>query len=117
MLKIPVMSKIFDVVEESRAKPNGRSPFVEEIKIIKDVVYKTVDGKDLVMDVYLPANGAKKAPVVLEIPGGGWMTYDREIAPGVKALFADPQRAHEAELVRRAAEEKYGRAEECAGRN
>lgn len=23
------------------------------------------------------------------IPGGGWMTYDREIAPGVKALFAE----------------------------
>lgn len=35
MLKIPVMSKIFDVVEESRAKPNGRSPFVDEIKKLR----------------------------------------------------------------------------------
>lgn len=88
MLKIPVMSKIFDVVEESRAKPNGRSPFVDEIKIIKDVVYKTVDGKDLVMDVYLPANGAKHAPVVLEIPGGGWMIHNRKRRDGYARLFA-----------------------------
>lgn len=88
MLKIPVMSKIFDVVEESRAKPNGRSPFVDEIKKIKDVVYKTVDGKDLVMDVYLPANGAKHAPVVLEIPGGGWMIHNRKRRDGYARLFA-----------------------------
>ena len=55
-----------------------------------------------------------------EMPGaqlGANVQLIDETQRAVKALFADPQRAHEAELVRRAAEEKYGRAEECAGRN
>ncbi len=88
MLKTPVMSKIFDVVEASRAKPNGRSPFVDEIEVLHDVVYKTVDGKDLVMDIYLPPKSDKKAPVVLEIPGGGWMIHNRKRRDGYARLFA-----------------------------
>lgn len=88
MLKTPVMSKIFDVVEESRAKPNARSPYVDEIEVVRDVVYKTVDGKNLVMDIYLPAKAAEKAPVVLEIPGGGWMIHNRRRRDGYARLFA-----------------------------
>ena len=38
----PLMAHIFDVVEESRARPNGKSPFVDEIKVIKDIEYKKV---------------------------------------------------------------------------
>lgn len=55
-----------------------------------------------------------------EMPGaqlGANVLLIEETQRAVKALLADPQRAHEAELMRRAAEARYGRAEEYAGRN
>lgn len=55
MMRRPFMADVFDVVEESRAVPNGRTPFNDEIRIEKDVVYKRVDGKQLCMDVYFPS--------------------------------------------------------------
>ena len=40
-----------------------------------------------------------------------------ETQRAVKSLFSDPQRAHEAALLRQAAEARYGKGEEYAGRN
>lgn len=89
MLEKPIMSKVFDVVEEGRAKPNGRTPFNEEVIVIKDVVYKEIDGQKLYMDVYLPpAKDGDKTPVVLDIPGGGWMIHNRNRRDGYAKLLA-----------------------------
>lgn len=89
MLKKPLMSFIFDFFEGSRAIPNGKSPFIEEIKVVKDVVYKTVDGQDLHMDFYIPSHpAAEKLPVVLDIPGGGWMIHNRNRRDGYARLYA-----------------------------
>lgn len=55
-----------------------------------------------------------------EMPGaqlGANVLLIEETQRAVKALLADPQRAHEAELMRSAAEARYGRAEEYAGRD
>lgn len=83
------MSKVFDVVEESRAVPNGKTPFNKEIQIVKDVVYKEVDGQKLVMDIYLPScKVAEKSPVLYYIPGGGWMIHNRLRRDGYARLFA-----------------------------
>lgn len=89
MMRRPFMAGVFDVVEEQRAVPNGRTPFNDEIKVEKDVVYKTVDGKNLCMDIYFPSRPVgEKSPVVLDIPGGGWMIHNRRRRDGYARCFA-----------------------------
>lgn len=89
MMRRPFMADVFDIVEESRAIPNGRTPFNDEIKIIKDVVYKSADGIDLHMDIYLPSHPlSEKAPLVIDIPGGGWMIHNRHRRDGYARCFA-----------------------------
>lgn len=89
MMRRPFMADVFDIVEEQRAVPNGRTPFNDEIKVEKDVVYKTVDGKNLCMDIYFPSRPVgEKSPVVLDIPGGGWMIHNRRRRDGYARCFA-----------------------------
>lgn len=89
MMRRPFMAGVFDVVEEQRAVPNRRTPFNDEIKVEKDVVYKTVDGKNLCMDIYFPSRPVgEKSPVVLDIPGGGWMIHNRRRRDGYARCFA-----------------------------
>lgn len=42
-------------------------------------VRKEVDGKRLMMDIYLPKNANKKTPLVMFIHGGGWFNGDKYI--------------------------------------
>lgn len=85
----PIMSKVFDVVENARAIPNGRTPFDNEVKVERAVVYKSIDGENLVMDVYYPlASSQEKSPAVMIIPGGGWMIHNRERRDGYAKCFA-----------------------------
>lgn len=85
----PLMGSIFDFVEEKRARPNGRTPFDDEIEVIGDVVYKTVDGEELKMDIYLPSHPIDgRAPLVMDIPGGGWMIHNRAHRDGYAKCFA-----------------------------
>lgn len=86
----PIMADIFDIAEESRAEPNSRTPFDQEVRVQKDVVYKTVDGEDLVMDLYFPAEMQEgvRYPVVMDIPGGGWMIHNRPRRDGYARCFA-----------------------------
>lgn len=89
MFRRPLMADVFDLFEGARAIPNGRTPFNDEIKIEKNVVYKTVDGKDLVMDIYYPSHPLEgKAPCIMDIPGGGWMIHNRERRDGYARCFA-----------------------------
>lgn len=89
MMRRPFMADVFDIVEEQRAVPNGRTPFNDEIKVEKDVVYKTVDGKNLCMDIYFPSRPVgEKSPVILDIPGGGWMIHNRRRRDGYARCFA-----------------------------
>ncbi|MBR1747424.1 MAG: alpha/beta hydrolase [Clostridia bacterium] len=86
--KYPMMADIFDWAEEDRAEPNSRTPFSAEVRVVKDVVYKTVDGQDLVMDLYFPKEQKHNAPVVMDIPGGGWMIHNRPRRDGYARLYA-----------------------------
>lgn len=89
MFRHPLMADVFDLFEGSRAEANGRTPFNQEVEVKKDVVYKTVDGEDLVLDIYLPtAKIEGKRPVVFDIPGGGWMIHNRHRRDGYARLFA-----------------------------
>lgn len=51
----------------------------------KDVVYATIDGKALGVDIYLPAN-VKSPPLIVWVHGGAWYLYDKSQYP--KALVA-----------------------------
>ena len=89
MFRRPIMADIFDFFDEARAVPNGRTPFNDEIKIEKDIVYKTIDGKQLLMDIYYPSHPIEgKAPCVMDIPGGGWMIHNRLRRDGYARCFA-----------------------------
>ncbi|MEG2687791.1 MAG: alpha/beta hydrolase [Clostridia bacterium] len=83
------MSVAFDFIAHMREKPNGRTPFNDEIEIIKNIEYKYIDGNSIVLDLYLPSHkSAEKLPIVFDIPGGGWMVSNRARRDGYATLFA-----------------------------
>jgi acetyl esterase/lipase len=47
------------------------------VERVANVVYSTVAGRDLKLDVYRPAAHPDNCPVLVEIHGGGWITGDR----------------------------------------
>ncbi|MGN0768205.1 MAG: alpha/beta hydrolase [Christensenellales bacterium] len=87
--RMPFMGKMFDIVEKSRADINAKTPFIKDTDVTKNVVYKEIDGKKLVMDIYVPKNAEEtNAPAVMIIPGGGWMVNNRERRGGYASLYA-----------------------------
>ena len=89
MHRYPLMADIFDLAEEDRAEPNSRTPFSGQIKVDKDVVYKTVDGEELLMDIYYPLYPSDSPyPCVLDVPGGGWMIHNRPRRDGYARVYA-----------------------------
>ena len=44
----------------------------------RDVVYRTVDGVPLKLDLYVPYKAAQRGPAMLYIHGGGWQTGSKE---------------------------------------
>jgi len=49
----------------------------------RDIVYATVDGKALALDLYMPA-GKNSPPLIVWVHGGAWSSYDKKQYP--KAL-------------------------------
>jgi acetyl esterase/lipase len=51
-----------------------------QIRVTKDIVYKTVEGKNLLMDVYAPANAVsgEKLPVVIFVHGEGLEVFIKD---------------------------------------
>ena len=89
MPRHPLIARSFEFTERTRAIQNGRTPFNEEVEVISDVVYKTIDGEDLMLDIYLPSTKVEgRCPVVFEIPGGGWMLQNRKRRAGYARLYA-----------------------------
>lgn len=50
--------------------------------------YSSRDGKDLLLDLYRPANATEPLPVVVFVHGGGWEVGTRETAPDLGRYFA-----------------------------
>ncbi|MBO4534838.1 MAG: alpha/beta hydrolase fold domain-containing protein [Clostridia bacterium] len=89
MHRYPLMADIFDLAEEDRAEPNSRTPFSGQIRVEKDIVYKTVDGEELKMDIYYPLFPSDSpAPCVMDVPGGGWMIHNRPRRDGYARVYA-----------------------------
>ncbi|MFL6164760.1 MAG: alpha/beta hydrolase fold domain-containing protein, partial [Ornithinibacter sp.] len=50
----------------------------DEVEVLKDIAYDTEHGKRGLLDVYRPREGVEKAPVLLQVHGGGWTVGDKE---------------------------------------
>ncbi len=56
-----------------------RDPIPEGTRILRDVVYEAVDGRDLRLDLYLPeSDDDRPLPLVIWIHGGGWRTGSKQ---------------------------------------
>src|SRR5690606_14170710 len=49
----------------------------QDIEEIRDIEYKTINGKSLQLDIYRPKNLEKKAPLLVFIHGGSWKSGER----------------------------------------
>jgi acetyl esterase/lipase len=47
------------------------------IRELKDIEYRNIGGKSLKMDMYIPDNLSKPAPLLLFVHGGGWRSGER----------------------------------------
>ncbi|MBF4323343.1 alpha/beta hydrolase, partial [Vibrio anguillarum] len=48
-------------------------------RVSKDIVYKTIDGQDLKLNVYFPkASSAERPPLLIWIHGGAWKRGSKE---------------------------------------
>ena len=50
----------------------------DEVEVLKDIAYDAEHGKRGLLDVYRPRDGVEKAPVLLQVHGGGWTIGDKE---------------------------------------
>ena len=69
-------------VDSGSKLPSSRMfyPFVRsdrEVRRYGDLRYAEGAGRFHLLDVYVPAGGAKRAPVLLQIHGGGWFTGNK----------------------------------------
>lgn len=83
----PIMREIFTLAEDRRAKKSGLTPFETDV-IEERVVYKTVDGNDYYLHLYLP-KGEGRHPVFFFVPGGGWMVDNSSRRKGLGMIFAE----------------------------
>jgi len=61
-------------------------PEVPDAIIDRDVVYRTVNGRSLKLDVYRPRNGNGPFPVVMWVYGGAWVHGRKERTPATALL-------------------------------
>jgi len=54
--------------------------YAQSAREYKDVVYATVDGKPLALDIHLPAN-INSPPLIVWVHGGAWYLYDKKQYP------------------------------------
>jgi len=63
----------------------GRPPQVPPgVKVTRDLEYGKVEGRKLLLDLYLPEKATGPLPVIVGIHGGGWAAGSKEGAQGVR---------------------------------
>lgn len=63
------------------------TPF-PDVSVHNDVVYGTVNGQKLLLDVYDPGDESTDRPAVLLIHGGGWSAFDKSTMKGMGTFLA-----------------------------
>ena len=60
----------------------------ENVWLKQDVVYKSIEGRDLLLDIFYPRRTKKMKPAVLLIFGGGWRSGDKQQNHAMAILLA-----------------------------
>ena len=68
------------------AEGRRRRADFRDINIVRDLVYKRVDGRNLQLDIYSPKSISHPLPVVLWIHGHRWSYGSKEQHPSVNLL-------------------------------
>lgn len=64
------------------------APTAGEVSVQQDVIYGTVAGQKLLLDVYEPGNLLEERPAVVLIHGGAWSSYDKSTMHGMGMFLA-----------------------------
>ena len=55
-----------------------RQDFLDSVECLEDVVYKTVKGHEMKLDLYRPKGGPReRTPLLILLHGGGWFRQDK----------------------------------------
>ncbi|MEE3146637.1 MAG: alpha/beta hydrolase, partial [Bacteroidota bacterium] len=85
-MELPAQQKPIEVkpytLETTYEKLKEEYPFIKPIepskagdfKVLEDLAYEHVNGRELKADVYMPTAKAEKYPAVLLVHGGGWIS-------------------------------------------
>ena len=68
---VPVLLTLF-VLSSLQAQRNRGPAVPEGVKVTKDIVYQTVNGRELPLDLYVPEGATEPLPLIIWIHGGGW---------------------------------------------
>lgn len=66
----------------------AQAPKKHDFKVSKEVKYASPGGFDLTMDIYTPATGKERYPVLVIIHGGGWLINNKSIMDEMSAYMA-----------------------------
>ena len=59
-----------------------RQDFLDSVECLEDVVYKTVKGHEMKLDLYRPKGGPReRTPLLILLHGGGWFRQDKKHEP------------------------------------
>jgi acetyl esterase/lipase len=73
----------------SMQQPTASAPQAGSVTVVENVVYASVKGTDLHVDVYEPADQSMQTrPAVILIHGGGWMAFDKSTMRGMGQFLA-----------------------------
>jgi acetyl esterase/lipase len=68
------------------AEARRRRAELQDVNILRDVVYKSVNGRDLLLDIYSPKSLTRPLPVVLWIFGNRWSRGSKDHPPPLNLM-------------------------------
>jgi len=81
LLVLVIVVAIWGTRVAESAEGRRRRPELPDVNIVRDVVYKRVNGRDLRLDIYSPKSIAGPLPVVLWIFGNRWSRGSKDHPP------------------------------------
>jgi acetyl esterase/lipase len=88
LFAVPGITLAFALAPGAQATGPTRQASGEAVTVTENVVYETVNGSELHLDVYQPEGGVATVPAVLLIHGGGWTSFDKSTMRGMAQFLA-----------------------------